>query len=52
MILWSLADSDSNFWRREKFENLANLDIKNLKDLQKPGTFFSDCTLYVDNYVP
>ena len=37
MLHWLLAESAGHFWQPAKFENMANLDFKNLKHLQNPG---------------
>ena len=46
MLLQLLAESAGHFWWPAESENLENPDFKNLKHLQKSGTFFADCTLY------
>ena len=37
MLRRSLADSAGHFWWTEEFENVAKLDLNNLKHLQNPG---------------
>ena len=37
MLCWLLAKSDGHFWWPREYENMANLDFKNLKHLQSPG---------------
>ena len=34
MLCWMLDTIAGNFWRPEKFKNLANPDFENLKHLQ------------------
>ena len=52
LICWLLAAIDGQFWRPEKFENLANLDFENIKHSQNLAFFFADFTLYNTRRIP
>ena len=36
MLCWLRAESAGQFWWTEEFENVANPDFENLKQLQNP----------------